>query len=297
MNDPFENPALPAVGTPTPDAAPAPAAGVQGSTVGRVSSLMGLSVVGLLHPADDPDSLAGDVKIGALIKMKTPESEVFGIVIGLRGADASSIAQQAEGTFDIELMCEAMHDPNAEGGMRYQRGVSIYPALGSPIYMTTRDELAGIYARPATSSVRVGSLHQDRELPAYILTDELLGKHFAVLGTTGSGKSCTVALILHSILAKHPNGRVIILDPHNEYTGAFKGMVEVVSPDTMQLPYWLLNFEETVSVMCSPSGADRESEIAILNGALLECKKRYFAEKGEKQFVTVDTPGPAATAT
>ena len=296
MNDPFESPAPPAVGAPTPDAAPAPAAAAtsaaQGRIVGRVGSLLGSSVVGLLHPADDPDSLAGDVTIGALIKMKTPQSEVFGIVIGLRGNDTSTITQQAEGTFDIELMCEAMPDPDAVGGMRYQRGVSIYPALGSPIYMTTRDELAGIYARPATSNVRIGSLHQDREVPAFLLTDELLGKHFAVLGTTGSGKSCTVALILHAILAQHPNGRIIILDPHNEYTGAFEGMVEVVSPDTMQLPYWLLNFEETVSVMCSPSGADRESEIAILSGAILECKKRYFAEKGEKQFVTVDTPVP-----
>ncbi len=296
MNDPFESPTPPAVGVPTPDAAPAPtaaaAAAPQGSTVGRVSSLLGSSVVGLLHPADAPDSRAGDVTIGALIKMKTPQSEVFGIVIGMRGNDASTITQQAEGTFDIELMCEAMPDPDAVSSMRYRRGVSIYPALGSPIYMTTRDELAGIYARPATSSVRVGSLHQDPEVPAFLLTDDLLGKHFAVLGTTGSGKSCTVALILHAILAQHPNGRIIILDPHNEYTGAFEGMVEVVSPDTMQLPYWLLNFEETVSVMCSPTGDDRESEIAILNGALLDCKKRYFAEKGEKQFVTVDSPVP-----
>ena len=284
MNDTFENPTPPAVG--------APAAAAQGSPVGRVSSLLGSSVVGLLHPTDDPDSLAGDAGVGAMIKMKTPRSEVFGIVIGLPGNDATMVAALAEGTFDIELMCEAIHDPNAVDGRRYQRGVSIYPTLGSPIFMTTQEELSGIYARPATSNVRVGSLHQDNDIPAYILTDELLGKHFAVLGTTGSGKSCTVALILHSILAQHPNGRVIILDPHNEYTGAFEGMVEVVSPDTMQLPYWLLNFVETVSIMCSPSGADRESEIAILNGALLDCKKRYFDEKGEKQFVTVDTPVP-----
>jgi len=235
---------------------------------------------------------AGDVKVGNLVKMKTSESEVFGIVVGLHGSDPSSIAAQAEATFNVELMCEAIHDDGAIGGVRFQRGVSIYPSLDAHVYMTTQDELAGIYARPETSNVRVGSLHQDRNLPAYLLTDELLGKHFAVLGTTGSGKSCTVALILHSILAQHPNGRVIILDPHNEYTGAFEGMVEVVSPDTMQLPYWLLNFEETVSVMCSAEGPDRESEIAILGTALLECKKRHFAEKGEKAFVTVDTPVP-----
>ena len=56
-------------------------------------------------------------------------------------------------------------------------------------------------------------IHQDTTLPAHVLTDELLGKHLGILGTTGSGKSCAVVLLLRAILDKHPNAHVVMLDP------------------------------------------------------------------------------------
>ena len=57
--------------------------------------------------------------------------------------------------------------------------------------------------------------------------NDLLGKHFAVIGTTGSGKSCAVALILQAILNEHPSGHVVLLDPHAEYATAFGEMASV----------------------------------------------------------------------
>ena len=82
-----------------------------------------------------------------------------------------------------------------------------------------------------------------------VRVDELLGKHFAILGTTGTGKSCTTALILRSILQKNPGAHIVLLDPHNEYATAFGEWAEVISPRNMQLPFWLLNFEEIVEVL------------------------------------------------
>ena len=64
-----------------------------------------------------------------------------------------------------------------------------------------------------------------------------MGKHFAILGTTGSGKSCAVALILHALLEQNPNAHVVVLDPHNEYAHAFGDVAEVIDPDTLELPY------------------------------------------------------------
>src|SRR3546814_13360450 len=90
------------------------------------------------------------------------------------------------------------------------------------------------------------------DLPAFLITDDLLGKHFAILGTTGSGKSCALATVMHAILGAHPFGHVVLLDPHNEYSHSFDGLAEVVTPDNLQLPYWLLNFEEMVEELCSP---------------------------------------------
>ena len=107
--------------------------------------------------------------------------------------------------------------------------------------VTIRD-LAKVYARPRTSNVHIGRLRHNQKVPAFVVTDSLLGKHFAVLGTTSTGKSCAVTVILRSILAEHPNGHVVLLDPHNEYASAFADMAELLNPSNLQLPYWLLGF-------------------------------------------------------
>src|SRR3546814_14019178 len=82
-------------------------------------------------------------------------------------------------------------------------GVSRFPALGGDVYTATQEDLGQVYARPDVATVRVGTIHQDKTIPAFVVLDDLLGKHFAVLGTTGSGKSCCVALILHAMRDKH----------------------------------------------------------------------------------------------
>jgi uncharacterized protein len=74
-----------------------------------------------------------------------------------------------------------------------------------------------------------------------VLIDELLAKNFAVLGATGSGKSCAVTLMLSAILTDHPNAHIVVLDPHNEYARAFGQLAEVVSVDNLQLPLWLFD--------------------------------------------------------
>ncbi len=258
--------------------------------VGRVVMVSGALVTGLLYRADSPNRVRGSVRIGALVRMRTPESDVFGIVVGLRVNDPALLPEDAEGMVEVELLCEVMDDRGEGGAGTFKRGVSVYPDLGTDIVTATREELGSIYARPDASNVRIGTIHQDRNLPAFVMTDDLLGKHFAVLGTTGSGKSCSVALILHAILAKHPNGRIVILDPHNEYAGAFEGMAEVFNLGNLELPFWLLNFEEMVEVIIGPDRAEREADIAILKAAILECKIKYLSERGESHDITIDTP-------
>jgi hypothetical protein len=153
---------------------------------------------------------------------------------------------------------------------RIHRTVTIYPSLGDHLYTTTVEELRRVYAWPKASNIRVGTLYQDAKLPAYVLTDELLGKHFAILGTTGSGKSCSTTLILKSILVEYPHRHIVLLDPHNEYGKAFGERAEVLNPTNLQLPYWLLNFEEMCGVMIDHGRADSESQIEILANAVVE---------------------------
>ena len=266
---------------------------------GYVTSVSGSKVTGVLaDAANDTEATGGrSVQIGSLVKVLTPRSIAFGVVSSLQILNPSSPpAASDRRVLEVDLFGEALiadDDPeDLDGGFSFQRGVSVYPALGSAIYETTYNELSQIYARPRASNIQVGALHQDRRLPVYAITDDLLGKHFAVLGTTGSGKSCAVAVILRAVLQAHPNGHIVVLDPHNEYSHAFGDTAEVITPENLRLPHWLLNFEELVEVMCSPPGPSREAEAAILKAAVVAAKRNFIGNDEAANFITVDTPYP-----
>ncbi len=121
-----------------------------------------------------------------------------------------------------------------------------------------RSELSKAYACDTETSIRIGHIQQDASIPAMVKIDELLGKHFAVLGTTGTGKSCSVALILRRILEKNPQAHILLLDVHREYAQSFKEWSEVITPDNMNLPFWLLNFEEIVEILIGNAAQPRD---------------------------------------
>ena len=131
--------------------------------------------------------------------------------------------------------------------------------------------------------------------------NELLGKHTAVLGTTGSGKSAAVAALLHSILEVgksldncewHP--RIIILDPHNEYASAFPVSKSISTEDgTLKLPYWLLNFQETLSLLVGKTEFVATSQANIVKMALSQARKEGAKFLGlDEGSITVDSPIP-----
>ena len=267
--------------------------------IGYVISVSGRKVYGVMIPDSDvatEDSmlhLQEVSQIGDLVKMPTSRSVAFGMISSLeiRNPSSSPPAATDQRVLEIDLFGEGIY--TEDGEFKFQRGISIYPSLGTEIRETTHLELAQIYAKPSESNVLIGSLYQDSELPAYLLVDDLLGKHFAVLGTTGTGKSCSTTVVLRSILDAHPNGHVVLLDPHNEYGQAFDEYAEVVRPDNLNLPFWLLNFEELVEVICTPDQISRKAEVNILKEAVYAAKLQFVGESEDViSWLTVDTPVP-----
>lgn len=262
--------------------------------IGRVVSVAGSQVMVLLEDfvAQDASELPIELQIGAVVKMKTQGSTVFGMISGLSIPIPSQDPADPEMMMvELELIGEAVAIPDADR-QKFQRGVSFCPSLRSAVYTTTQDDLQQIYAQPAVSSARIGTIFQDQTLPAFIATDDLLGKHFAILGTTGSGKSCAVVLILRAILSQHSSGHAILLDLHNEYGHAFADCAEILGPGTLELPYWMLNFEEIREIVIGVDTDDREADAIILREAILEAKRRYHSESKEYEYVTADTPVP-----
>jgi uncharacterized protein len=256
--------------------------------VGIVIAVSGFKLSCLLFGgADAHDTGYAGVQIGALVKVPTGSSAAYGFVASLSFADPTQPAPTA--IAEVDLLGESLG--GARGG--FARGISVYPVLGSPLVAATSEDIALIYAKPNTWTLAIGSLHQDETRPAYLLSQEFLSKHSAIVGTTGSGKSCALTLILRTLLSAHPNGHVVLLDPHGEYAAAFPDLAERVTPDKLQLPYWLFSFEEACEVFCSSDPIARSREIPILKDAILLAKQDYLCDDAAKLAqLTVDTPVP-----
>ncbi len=265
----------------------------QKTHLGYVVGVAGSRVTGVLD-SEDGATVPGRAlaQVGILVKIATGKSYAFGMVNALTIPEPSSPPSPKDvRLMQIDLFGEMVLDADGRPGP-FQRGCAVMPSLGQPVHASTSEDLERIYARPSNANVPIGTIHQDSSLPAYVRTDDMLGRHFAVLGTTGAGKSCAVALLLRSILNENPQGHVVLIDPHNEYAAAFGELAEVVNIGNLQLPHWLLNFEEICSVLISPNSHTAESEAAILAEAILQAKSKTVEEAVFNEQLTIDTPVP-----
>ena len=258
--------------------------------VGRVIAVSAAQIIVLMHQST-PEMGRPPLELASLVKVQTRASTVFGMISGLR-VPLPSVAMPEEDMkiIEIELIGEATNGSNGETD-GFRRGVSIFPALEDEVYIATPEDLAEVYAPPREAAVPVGSIHQDAHVPAYLLVNDLLGKHFSVVGTTGSGKSCAVATILRSVIEENPHGHVMLLDPHCEYAHAFPDEAIVLSPgDGLHLPYWLFNFEELAEIVCTTN--QRADQYKILAEAVLAAKIAYFNKPSADRHISIDTPMP-----
>ena len=140
-------------------------------------------------------------------------------------------------------------------------------------------ELRLIYNGNNTKPSNVGVLQQDTTIAVQFSIENLVSKHFAVIGTTGVGKSSGVAILLQQVLDERPDLRVFLIDPHNEYGRCFGDKAQVLTPRNLRLPFWLFNFEETVDAFFGGRpGID--DEVEILSEAIPEAKAAYVQLKG-----------------
>lgn len=256
-------------------------------SLGRVTMVSGTQMT---VEADEPFS--GAIRIGAMAKTPSANRQVVGTIAAVQVEGDGSSRRRV---FTIDLLGEIV--PAAEGRAEFRRGVSLHPIPGAPVLAATDADLRAIYTRPSVSNVSIGTLFHDPTRPAFVLVDELLAKNFAVLGTTGSGKSCAVTLILSAILAGHAHAHIVMLDPHNEYPKAFGDLAEVVNVDNLQLPLWLLDFEEAVGVLIRGGTAqEQEAQAIILKDAMIRARRRYASETLAAASITVDTPMPFGAA-
>ena len=200
-------------------------------SIGRIVSVTGSKAIVMLDSPKEGGVLRNDrPDMGTLLGIDTANTVVLAIISAL----SVPVPAQRDGDAEIwiaelGLVGELWRDESGSANL-FARGVTVYPALGDRVRVASKSELEAAFCGDSSRSVRIGCIRQDSTIPAMVRVDELLGKHLAILGTTGTGKSCTTALILRAILAKNPAAHIVLLDPHNEYATAFSEWAEVISP-------------------------------------------------------------------
>ncbi|MGN6114767.1 MAG: ATP-binding protein, partial [Nitrobacter sp.] len=215
------------------------------SSFGRVISVRGsLARVGILQTGRMSPT-AARATVGRFISLRSESSTIVAMITEVSCEHLPSDEYVASASVDLlgEILDSAGPRP------RFQRGVTNYPAIGDAADLITNQELRTVYAPSGSDQINVGTLQQDRSVTAYVDIEEMLSKHFAVLGSTGVGKSSGVSLLINEILKSRPTLRIFLLDVHNEYGRCFGERALVLNPRNLKLPFWLFNFEEIVDVL------------------------------------------------
>jgi uncharacterized protein len=270
-----------------PARAPAPALGAIGQVVeiagsGSQVRLDAAAVTALQTHKDASVAMSGQV--GSQVKMVVGSIWLIANVRTLKAGDDGKLIAL------VDFLGEGSRD--STGRMtNFRRGVTRYPIPGAEVLPVTTDDLRAIFAASDEPHIEIGTVYPTDDIRGTLYVDPMLGKHFAVLGSTGTGKSTSVALILHRISQLSPEGHIVMVDPHGEYSAAFKGCGEMFNVDNLQLPYWLMNFEEHCEVLLTTHGADRQRDADILAKCLLAArtKGKDMSQYGK---VTVDSPIP-----
>ena len=239
----------------------------------------------LAEDADPSIAMAGQV--GSQVKIRLGKRSLLANVrtqrmhSGQSGLIIAGIDFLGEG--DEEVLTGRIYN--------FRRGVTRYPVPGAKVYATASEDLRQIYAADGRANIEIGTVYPTSDIRGALYVDAMLGKHFALLGSTGTGKSTSAALILHRICDLAPEGHIVMIDPHGEYSAAFKGNGALYNANNLSLPYWLMNFAEHCEVFVTSTGADRQGDSDILAKCLLRARsKNRLAESIGK--LTVDSPVP-----
>ena len=254
-----------------------------GETLGNLTTVAGSEITMRIDP-ETANMRA--IRVGAMVKMP----------IGLDGEAVAVIREmraESSGAAHVAAELVGMIEPSSAGHPRFVVGISQHPILGAPVLPMTDADLTTVFREPSVANIRVGALCDNLARAAFVSVDQLLAHHFAIFGTTGSGKSCAVILMLNAILADHPSAHIMVIDPHNEYSTAFGQLAELINVDNLELPFWLFDFEEAVEVLVrGGTMREQESQTIILKEAMTRARRSSAGDDLAAASITVDTPVP-----
>lgn len=196
------------------------------------------------------------------------------------------------------LQVQLLGEVNSLGGFR--RGVSTYPALDDPVFLVLAEELLAVFPPAGGHHVRLGHIVASGGVEIAVDAATLVMRHGAVVGSTGSGKSSSVSLLVQRMAAAWPAANIVIVDPHGEYGPALENLASVrkvtagEAADRLYVPYWALPAHDLLTVLAGRiEGVNTTPRFA----ELVAQSRRAFAEKATwvsmpQAAIGPDTPIP-----
>ena len=242
-------------------------------------------------------------QVGGFVKIPQGYINLYGSIVQI-GADAIPESLRNDENVGIRWMTVQLVGEGAMG-QPFERGISQYPMINDEVYIVTEEDLVNIYGRQQGAEfVSVGTISGAENIPALIDVNKLVSRHSAIVGSTGTGKSTTVAGLINTLIdsAQFPSSRIILMDIHGEYGKTFKDRAnvfriipEVGTDKRLAVPYWSMSFDEFVSFVF---GDVQDNDRFPLSELVLALKKLAIEKNPglfsylNKDNITVDTPIP-----
>jgi DNA helicase HerA-like ATPase len=270
------------------------------NSIGQVLSCSPEAIVVLIDDLKVFEEHKAALQVGRYLRIAQGNNDfTVAAIRNVRGV----LGQDAEGKpkWHFHIECQAVG--TLVDGKTFERASVLLPVPTEPAFPADKDTIDKLFAEDADYQFPLGQLSLNKATAMKIHGDRFFSKHIAIVGSTGSGKSCTVARILHDVvgiadeknsnIGKQNNAHVVIFDIHDEYTAAFTleskqaFTLHRLDIDSLQLPYWLMNSEELESMFIESNEQNSHNQVSQFKQAVILNKERH--NPGIKEM-TYDTP-------
>jgi DNA helicase HerA-like ATPase len=267
--------------------------------IGQVLSCAPGAIVVVVDDLKVFEEHKGNLQVGRYLRIAQGNNDFT--VATIRNVRGVSPQEDGNPSWQFYIECQAVG--TLVGGKVFERASVLLPVPTEPAFAADKDTLDKLFAEDADYQFPLGELSLNKSISLKVNGDRFFSKHIAIVGSTGSGKSCAVARILQDVvgiahkkndnIGKQNNSHIVIFDIHDEYSAAFglpsdqSFTLNRLDIDSLCLPYWLMNSEELESMFIESNEANSHNQVSQFKQAVILNKERHNPTIKE---MTYDTP-------